>query len=55
MKWLPTVIAVATAISLALSATVQGVWAAHPAAAGIVTSVFAIVTHLLPSPASVTK
>lgn len=50
VKWVPTIIAVATAAVLAASPAVQAVWAAHPTVAGVVSSVFAVIVHLLPSP-----
>lgn len=51
-KWLPTVIAAATALAAIFAPSVQGTVAAHPELSTILAAIYAIVAHFLPSPTS---
>jgi hypothetical protein len=50
MKYLPTIIAAVTAAAIAISPQVQASFAHHPEAEGIAALLYAVLTHLLPSP-----
>jgi hypothetical protein len=50
MKYLPTIIAVITAVAGILAPQLQALIAHHPGASTLLLSVYAVLTHLLPSP-----
>lgn len=49
-KWLPTIIAMATASLTAVTPQIQGTISHHPVAATVLTMLYAIFGHVLPSP-----
>lgn len=49
---LPSIVSALAGILAFFSADIQGFIAAHPAVAAILGAVYAIFTHILPSPAS---
>ena len=49
-KWLPSLIAIATGAAAILAPELQAVIAAHPVVASVLGSLYAIMSHLLPSP-----
>ena len=52
LKLLPTVISAIVGILSFFSADIQGFIMAHPAVAAILGAIYAIFTHILPSPVS---
>jgi hypothetical protein len=53
-KLLPSLLALASALSVALAPTIQHYLAGHPVATSLIAGVVGIVLHWLPSPASPT-
>ena len=51
-KILPSILALGGAAASIFSAPIQGFIMAHPALAGALTSLYALLTHWLPSPAT---
>jgi hypothetical protein len=49
-SWLPSLLSAGTAALVALSPQIQAGLAQHPTAAAALAALYAILTHLLPSP-----
>lgn len=49
-KFWPTIVSVGTLVAGVLSPSFQGVIAAHPTVSAVVAGVWAVLSHLLPSP-----
>lgn len=51
-KYLPTILAVLSAVAVAVTPTIQAALSHHPEAATIVAALYAVIAHWLPSPAA---
>jgi hypothetical protein len=54
-KYLPTIIAAATGMAIAIAPQLRAALAAHPEVTTVVAAAYAIVAHWLPSPVATTK
>jgi len=52
MTYLPSILAAVMAVASVFAGPVQALIAAHPAVAGVLAAVYAIMAHFLPSPAA---